>query len=441
MLFCFRNKDNGKNYKKDGFVTDNTPSHTIHNPPRSDSVQVIDFVQWVSIFGITFDRYYELIAIILCSCILLLYGRRASLRFFFLLFFALVLFGIYNVMLIWNIPYPMGKFFQQYACVSIFILGYWYIFRAVGDLDGFMKKYIKVATFIAILGIFEFIVWTATGFDIFSGIYGDSIIQFSDALRIHSYIDEPGYMSQLLVPAIYISLSKKNAEQSKINISLFQISVILIAFFLTMATIAYFMFIIIILYIFIVNSSILHRLLLCCLFIFFITLFLSYYKNNDNLKMIVTKIEHTGGYLFSDDPSNFDHLNLSSFAICSNLYVARNAPSRILGTGLGTHEHNYASSDFYSKSWMFGYNSTDGYSLGIRLFSEFGIMGILCSLIFLCYFFNRHSVINVAAFFYLLSNIIRGGHYFRYGIIFFIMLFIFSSGSILCDRAKNLLNT
>ena len=53
------------------------------------------------------------------------------------------------------------------------------------------------------------------------------------------------------------------------------------------------------------------------------------------------KIVESQRMLSMSNPEDFSEINMSSFALVSNLYAARNAPCRILGTGLGSHESNY----------------------------------------------------------------------------------------------------
>ena len=81
---------------------------------------------------------------------------------------------------------------------------------------------------------------------------------------------------------------------------------------------------------------------------------------------------------------NIETLNASSYAFLANMYVAKSAPSRLLGTGLGTHPINYAK--IYPKVvhdidiWT---KFNDAYSLSIRIFSELGIIGLLYLFIFI----------------------------------------------------------
>ena len=53
------------------------------------------------------------------------------------------------------------------------------------------------------------------------------------------------------------------------------------------------------------------------------------------------KLQDTYEGFIAMDPDVFETLNMSSYATMVNVWVALNAPNRIMGTGLGTHELNY----------------------------------------------------------------------------------------------------
>ena len=56
---------------------------------------------------------------------------------------------------------------------------------------------------------------------------------------------------------------------------------------------------------------------------------------------IVMKLQDTYEGFIAMDPDVFETLNMSSYATMVNVWVALNAPNRIMGTGFGTHELNY----------------------------------------------------------------------------------------------------
>lgn len=148
--------------------------------------------------------------------------------------------------------------------------------------------------------------------------------------------------------------------------------------------------------------------------------------NNESIfKGITERIDDSLKGINNLEPIYFERLNLSSYALISNLWVAINAPNRIYGTGLGTHEQNYLNT-YKSDYQYYGFNQKDGYSLFNRIFSEFGIIGLFVLFIFVFKWFNSRSFINICAFFLILSFILKGGHYVRYGLIFWTFMYYYS---------------
>ena len=89
---------------------------------------------------------------------------------------------------------------------------------------------------------------------------------------------------------------------------------------------------------------------------------------------------------------------MSSYATMVNVWVALNAPNRIMGTGLGTHELNYYR-EYKSDYIFYGLNAQDGYSLLNRLYSEFGVLGLILCLWVIYRNYNLNNIINISVFF------------------------------------------
>ena len=133
------------------------------------------------------------------------------------------------------------------------------------------------------------------------------------------------------------------------------------------------------------------------------------------------------------DPDVFETLNMSSYATMVNVWVALNAPNRIMGTGLGTHELNYYR-EYKSDYIFYGLNAQDGYSLLNRLYSEFGVLGLILCLWVIYRNYNLNNIINISVFFLILTLLIRGGHYVRYGFIFWAFLYYYSGSFIYSSK-------
>ena len=114
------------------------------------------------------------------------------------------------------------------------------------------------------------------------------------------------------------------------------------------------------------------------------------------------------------DPRTILEKNTSTAVLQSQLYSAWNAPSRWIGTGIGTNSQSFQNAD-------------DAYSLGIRIFSEMGIIGLFLYLWFVIRHFNGHNYLNICALSVIIAYFFRGGSYFSNGVIFFQFLYYYSS--------------
>ena len=174
-----------------------------------------------------------------------------------------------------------------------------------------------------------------------------------------------------------------------------------IAFVLSSSTASFTaLFIILSIYLFVHNRKDFAKLISATLVILVVGSIISNYlsdKKSDNNEAAI-KFKETWNILQSNHINyyKFETLNASSYAFLTNMCVAESAPSRLLGTGLGTHSINYAK--VYPRSStryrLYGLNSADGYSLSIRVFSELGIVGLFCLFVFICKRFNSKSLFS-----------------------------------------------
>ena len=150
-------------------------------------------------------------------------------------------------------------------------------------------------------------------------------------------------------------------------------------------------------------------------------------SSNAGLEGIFMRVQDTTDILLSlDDLNKLEETNASTYAWATNFYVARHAPSRLTGTGLGTHQQNYHSVYKNSNAYSYGLNAEEGYSLLNRIFSEFGYIGLVLYLFFMVRHLDRKDVISFSLFFYILSAFLRGGNYLIAGVIFFHYFYIIS---------------
>jgi O-antigen ligase len=147
-----------------------------------------------------------------------------------------------------------------------------------------------------------------------------------------------------------------------------------------------------------------------------------------------TRIDATLNYM--DKSETLDDLNLSSFALFSNMHVAFMSfkENPLVGSGLGSHKVSY---DRHigqvvdldkSKSLL---NKEDANSLFFRLISETGLVGTALFFLFLFKFHISKGadptdsmwVINNAIMAFLILRLIRFGHYFDLGFFLFFWMY------------------
>lgn len=401
------------------------------------NLNIVILTQWIIVIGIFTERYYELILILFVA--LLLSGMQKKIVFSKTLLLLAIGVFIYSLLALSYVAYPYQKFIQQFILLLVTSVAYYQFFTInQHNINDIFRKYLKVAYVVALLGIIQWVVFLSVRINIFQFLYsGNAIEIYPGIIRITSIIDEPSYLSTLLTPAaVYYSLKKNRIQTDK-----WQMYIIYLAIFLTLSTVTYVILVLFFIYkyLFYVRSAVYRVAFTMLLFVIFLVGEKPLSNGEKTIfSDVILKISDSFAAFADMDPYVFESLNLSSYATMTNLWVAVNAPLRISGTGLGSHEQSYEylyQSDFT----YYGLNSKDGYSLANRIFSEFGVVGITALCIWLIRNYNKKNIINVAVLFLLLTLLIRGGHYTRYGLVFFVFMYYYThklSGNIVC-KTKN----
>lgn len=306
------------------------------------------------------------------------------------------------------LDYDIKRFFEQVLLIlSFFLLYRVYVKKYLSNLGSFIKCYLNFSLFMAIYAIITYFIG----------------ITFGERACIWS--GEAGDLSLLLLPSIIYYLYERKWN--------YKIAILGMAFVLASSAASFFALIIVLLVIFFIkNKRMVFKLFLgttMCLF-----LFLFFYKN------FIDSETHESGTLMKYQESieavvaikevdfqDLELFNASTYAFMTNMKIAMEAPSRIIGTGLGTHKDSYEklNPSRYSTYYLYGLNREDAYSLSLRIFSEFGFVGLFFLLLFIGKNLDINNVFNIMAFGYIVNACITGGHYTAHGII------LFSFGSII----------
>jgi hypothetical protein len=243
--------------------------------------------------------------------------------------------------------------------------------------------------------------------------------------RFSSLLTEPAHYAIVVIPACYYFLKTKQYKYFSIiflSLILTESSIAYLGCAL-MFTLPYFRF------------SRLKYAFGIVPFVFMILYFV--YNNNEKVKM---RFDDTYESLKVINTGKFnERTNLSTYALLSNFYIAKsNFIEHPLGTGIGSHYFMYTNkydkfmrAPSYIKTLKLDkINSKDAASLFIRLFSEFGIFGILIVFFFLYFvlksFQDNNLIFEQGVGIYFLLKLFRDGHYFPPEFFFFIILFYFS---------------
>ena len=301
--------------------------------------------------------------------------------------------------------------------------------------------------YISVAGLIQEIIFMTAGINVaeFLPFYHKTLI-FGNFLRVTSTLSEGGYLGTILIPCL-VYLFYYNDPFQVIGKNK------LIIFIVSLLTFSPFVYIFYIILFFIkLNYKLQCFKALSLIVILGTTLFSSiliysseYEKEAGGVEGLLMRYKDTISMINllteSDiEMENLAMLNTSTAVMYTNLYVGLTAPSRLIGTGLGTHAQNHSKiiNTTFDEAYNFTeYNVEDGYSLMARLLSELGVCGIILYILFIVKYFNKENFINVCLFFILCCFFIRGGSYVDFGTIFFHFAYFYTAGfNLIIDHEK-----
>lgn len=398
-------------------------------------------VQWLIVGGIFFYNRVEIIVTVIAVAMLLMYKRHFyRSKIFKYLFLAYLLSFITATIC----HYSYGKMIQQMFLVAvIYLLNEQFFIANFQYLGEVFRKFIKFSFWVSCLGILQQIVWLLLHYDLstildlqwitgFPGMF----VQEGPFIRVRSVSLEGGELGEKLIPSLvylfyykdcYGILKRKWHKWIVLVCSLFTISPLA---YITILIIAY-------LRITKVVPKLKPVFYACGIGILLMGIWsaqksdLSSHSDISGVDGIVVRIRDTSQMLENINTRDAAFsANVSTGVLMSNLYSAINAPSRLLGTGIGTNGQNYERSYGFYRSFensITDLNTDDAYSILIRVFSEFGIVGLILLGLFLYKHFRKNNVINVCMFFFVFPYLFRGGAYVGWGITFAFFMFYYSS--------------
>lgn len=318
-------------------------------------------------------------------------------------------------------------FFKQILGISISYLTYKNLFNNVRT-EKLIKIYLHVAFIVSVIGIIQQIAYILK-FEMLCDlswlIKGQRIaVTNLGLIRVTSIMVEPAHLAMVLTPSVYIAISSLYSHNFKI-INKFKSIILVMCYILTFSSVAYLGLAII--FILNINSMRLNLKKILLMFLL-VTSMITLYNFVDDFKLRVDDTLQALTY------GNIESKNLSTYALLSNLRIAEKSLINTLGmgSGIGSHRNNYykyINEVIDSSKVQMELNIDDANSLFIRLISELGIISIAFVFIFI-YKFRvskidiEKNIISYAIISFLIVRLIRQGHYFNDGFLFFIVIYI-----------------
>jgi len=300
---------------------------------------------------------------------------------------------------------------------------------------------------IGVIQFFSYLIEFEPGYDL-NWFSHNSITASSSLIRITSIMGEPSVIAQVFAPAFFLAFCRILELRPFIIKSRLAALLIIFVYIFSQSSTA-FIGIFATLLILIINFTKPKNLLISGAvgFLMFNMMYTSSdgFRQRVNSALMVYDSYDLNVSLDNSSGLKRNHsIDGSTFVLFNNLFVAfRNVTSSpinaFMGSGIGSHQKAY---DKYSLTRNFeeffnisDLNYADANSLGIRLLSEFGFIGMLFSgfLLFGC--FVRRTELNLAEPYWVVSGAIltflivtyiRKGHYFHYGLTMYMMLYYFN---------------
>lgn len=328
----------------------------------------------------------------------------------------ILLWLILYVVIITLINYFDYDSIKSIAYFSLHMISLYFYVRYIDD-----KKKILIILYIAsfilsILGLIQYfgyitnIRWL---YDIsLYGFRSTNIVMGNGMVRLHSIYSEPAHLSALLSCSLYIGLTQKDKTIKKSR------TILIVLFSLiTRSVLVYFsMAVFVLLYIFqnkkkTIKKEKSNKKVIFVAIIGLLGIILSFYTGN--LNFMLEKV-YT---LYHPQANNTSHL--TGFAIVSNIKIslAKLEDWNIIGTGMDSHRLSYYKyiNQLYKTNIRYKLNVDDAASLFTRVFSEFGLIGIIVMLVFvlkkLLYYFKNNNKEMIFFMILFILSALRSGNY------------------------------
>ena len=388
--------------------------------------------QWIIVTGVFLFVHFELLFLLL-AVILLITQRRYIYKPKLLLY--LIPVWMVSLASTWLIDYQFEKPIQQILVVTAFLLLYeqFFYFNRL-HLVSLFRKYIYMSYLVCLVGLLQALIFMVSRVDVISFLpfYHSTQIISANLLRITSTLSEGGSLGIAMMPALFYLFIYRDPY----HILGIKKWLVLLVSLLTLSPFVYIFCVIALLYrlnsMFGRYKTVAGVVVVSVLISGLVILepFGGRYKSDNGIWNRIADsyiaVTRMGNSRLNSVVAK--SRNASSTVLATNMYIALHAPSRLVGTGIGTHPQSYARlvQARYQKTDL-NLNVDDGYSLFNRILSEFGFLGLLLYLFFIIRWFNKGNLINVCFLSMIICLFMRGGNYVLYGVIFAHFFYYYTS--------------
>lgn len=313
---------------------------------------------------------------------------------------------------------PIKSLFVQLIGIALSSLYYYNFIQKYGT-NKLFKLYSEIAFYVALLAIPMFYL----GINIFT------------KYRLNGIMSEPAHFAAIMLPALYFFLKNKK---------FLKFLVIITTIFLSKSSIGYIGLILMVLIPLFKIKNFLKYALGAFVILLLTGLFLNSKWNEkideNESNTFIRRLKQTKETLSATIDGKFkNYTNLSTYAFLSNAFITKEIfIHKPIGAGLGSYPYEY--DKYYEKLSPPEYlltlkqskiNRTDANSLFLRMLADLGIFAVLI-LIYFIYrsikvFSSENKDNQQSTFFYLITKLIREGHYFPPEFYFFLFIFLKNS--------------
>lgn len=400
-------------------------------------------------YGVHFAECRVSYFVMLCVLLLLLPFLKGIYfsKTFLSIFFIISVSSLYNVFIGEN---TITLFAKQFVGIFTSVCFFYVIIKFNNyDIVALFRVYLNIAFIVALIGVVQevsYLVKFKSGYD-FTYIlpfwnWRVSLDPQWNMLRVNSILQEPAHFCNVMMPALFVSLTSFLKDSFKFQPK-WKSMIVVLSFFLTFSDAGYvaaFFAILLLAYNYRRIKYIAASLIIVSL--------LTYYLYN-NSTVFRRKLDEPV-QIMRGNISIEEDLNQSTYALVTNALVtyASFKKNPIFGTGLGSHEfiyYRYIDKVVDLKKVLKFpnkfVNRKDAASLFLRLISELGLFGLSVFFIFIGRFhINRIGdksgylwIINNAVLTMFFIKLLRMGHYFVDGFFFFILIYYFAKKILLSD--------